>query len=176
MQTEHEGRVFAIERPEPALMKYYFLTTLLLGPFFFLALIPYYFRYHTLRYSFDREGIQMQWGILFRRQITLTYARIQDIHLTSNIFERWLGLARIQIQTASASSGAEMTLEGIHEFAMVRNYLYSRMRGVAGSTHPSNPAAHPESGDGVADALSEVTVALREVRGLLTTIINRKDS
>ena len=118
----------------------------------------------------------MQWGILFRRQITLTYARIQDIHLTSNIVERWLGLARIQIQTASASSGAEMTLEGIHEFAMVRDYLYSRMRGVAGSTHPSNPAAPPKSGDGVADALSEVTAALREVRGLLTTIINRKDS
>lgn len=176
MQTENEARVFAIERPEPALMKYYFLSTLLLGPFFFLALIPYYFRYHTLRYSFDREGIQMQWGILFRRQITLTYARIQDIHLTSNIFERWLGLARIQIQTASASSGAEMTLEGIHEFAMIRDYLYTRMRGVAGSTHPSNPVALSANGEGVVEALNEVTEALREVRGLLTTIATRKDS
>ena len=58
----------------------------------------------------------MRWGILFRREITLTYARIQDIHLTSNLVERWLRLARIQIQTASASASAEMTLEGLHEF------------------------------------------------------------
>jgi len=176
MHTENEDRVFAIERPEPALMKYYFLSSLLLGPFFFLPLIPYYFRYRTLRYSFDREGIQMQWGILFRRQITLTYARIQDIHLTSNIFERWLGLARIQIQTASASSGAEMTLEGIHEFSMVRDYLYSRMRGVAGTTHHPVAASVATVDDGMVAALKEVAEALREVRGLLSTMINRKDS
>lgn len=72
----------------------------------------------------------MRWGILFRREISLTYARIQDIHLTSNVVERWLGLARIQIQTASGSAGAEMTIEGLRDFEMIRDGLYSRMRGV----------------------------------------------
>jgi putative membrane protein len=33
----------------------------------------------------------------------LTYARIQDIHVTRNIFERWLGIGTVQIQTASAA-------------------------------------------------------------------------
>jgi putative membrane protein len=46
----------------------------------------------------------MRWGILFRREISLTYARIQDIQLSSNLVERWLGLAKIQLQTASGSS------------------------------------------------------------------------
>jgi putative membrane protein len=155
-----EERVFAIERPAPELMKYYAISSLLLGPLFFIPLTYLWFRYHTMRYTFDEEGISMRWGILFRREITLTYARIQDIHLTSNILERWLGLARIQIQTASASSAAEMTLEGLHEFEMLRDFLYSRMRGVR-----AVPAKTPQ--DDLASALREVAAELRAVREAL---------
>jgi uncharacterized protein len=155
--------VFSIQRPAPALMKLYVVTSFLFGPFFFLALIPLYFRYHTMRYAFDEEGISMKWGILFRREITLTYARIQDIHLTSNFIERWFGLARIQIQTASASAAAEMTLEGLHEFEEVRDFLYSRMRGVKEVT----PAAAAAPGNDLAAALREVASELRAVRELL---------
>lgn len=141
-------------------MKYYFLSSFLLGPLFFIPLIYLYFRYHTMRYTFDEEGISMRWGILFRREITLTYARIQDIHLTSNVLERWLKLARIQIQTASASAGAEMTLEGLHEFEMLRDYLYSRMRGVR---QPANKSPEQD----LAAGLREVAAELRAVREAL---------
>jgi putative membrane protein len=155
--------VFSIHRPAPALLKYYFLGTLLLGPFFFIPLIPLYFRYHTLRYDFDEQGISMRWGILFRREVNLTYARIQDIHLTSNFVERWLGLARIQIQTASASANAEMTIEGIHEFGLVRDFLYSRMRGAHAHTATATGTA-PAEHDELAAALREVASELRAVR------------
>src|SRR5436190_8117995 len=94
-------------------------------------MLPYlYFRYHTLRYSFDLEGVKMSWGILFRREINLTYSRIQDIHLSSGFIQRWLRLADIQIQTASGSASAEMTIEGLLEHEVVREYLYQRMRGL----------------------------------------------
>ena len=168
MLATTEQRVFAIHHPSPALFRYYVLTSLLLGPLFFVPLVYLYFRYHTMRYEFDGEGISMRWGILFRREITLTYARIQDIHLTSNVVERWLRLARIQIQTASASSSAEMTIEGLHEFEMVRDFLYSKMRGVRNpvapaqqaAAHPSQPAAH----DDLASVLRDVAAELRGVR------------
>jgi putative membrane protein len=153
--------VFAIHRPSPSLFKYYVLSSFLAGPFFFAPLIYLYFRYHTMRYDFDAEGISMRWGILFRREITLTYARIQDIHLTSNLLERWLGLARIQIQTARASASAEMTIEGLHEFEGVRDFLYSKMRGV----RPQQSAAAPQ--DDLTAALREVAAALRDVREAL---------
>jgi putative membrane protein len=57
-----------------------------------------------MRYRFDTDGIHMRWGIVFRREVLLNYSRIQDIHLRSNLIERWLGLARIEIQTASGSA------------------------------------------------------------------------
>ena len=159
--------VFAIERPSPALMKYYVFSSFLLGPLFFLPLIYLYFRYHTMRYAFDEEGISMRWGILFRREITLTYARIQDIHLTSNVLERWLQLARIQIQTASASASAEMTIEGLHEFEAVRDFLYSKMRGVRPSGAQAIAPVPASPNSDLAAALREVASELRAVREAL---------
>ena len=124
--------IFRIERPDASLMSYYVLASLVAGPFFLFVLIPLYFRYHTMRYRFSYEGVSMRWGILFRKEINLTFARIQDIHLTSNFVERWLGLARIQIQTASGSAKAEMVIEGVTEYGALRDFLYSRMRGAKG--------------------------------------------
>jgi putative membrane protein len=164
-----QSRIFAIERPSPELMKYYVASSFLLGPLFFIPLIYLYFRYHTMQYSFDEEGISMKWGILFRREIMLTYARIQDIHLTSNIVERWLRLARIQIQTASASASAEMTIEGLHEFELVRDFLYTKMRGVRHGHAPAHAAAPTTAtpSNDLAAALREVAAELRAVRETL---------
>ena len=168
VQSALDQQIFAIHRPSPALLKYYILSSFVLGPLFFIPLIYLNFRYRSMRYDFDEEGISMRWGILFRREITLTYARIQDIHLTSNIFERWFNLARIQIQTASASASAEMTIEGLHEFERVRDFLYSKMRGVrspAAGAHA--PSADPTSDHQLAAALREVAAELRAVREAL---------
>jgi membrane protein YdbS with pleckstrin-like domain len=138
-------------RPDHNLLVYYALQSLLLGPFFWAMLIPYYFRYRSLRYEFDAEGVGMSWGILFRKEISLTYARIQDIHLTSNVVERWLGLARIEVQTASGSASAEMTIEGLREFEQIRDLLYARMRGARGEVRGSDrPAISDPEGLAVA--------------------------
>jgi membrane protein YdbS with pleckstrin-like domain len=164
-------RVLEIHRPDRQLMWYYALGSLVAGPFFFIPLIPLYFRYHTMQYRFEAEGVSMRWGILFRREVNLTYARIQDIHLTSNIVQRWLGLAEVKVSTASGSTGAEMTIEGLLEFELVRDFLYMKMRGahdrpsglpVAGTVHGTAPG-----GDGLVAALLQVSEDLRAVRAAL---------
>lgn len=145
-------------------MTYYLLTCVLTGPLFPILIVPAFFRYHTLRYRFDADGISMRWGILFRREINLTYTRIQDIHLTSNIVERWLGLARIQIQTASGSASAEMTLEGLESYETVRDFLYARMRGHHEDVLPAPApvALEGAAAPGVREALVEAAQSLRQ--------------
>jgi putative membrane protein len=166
-----EADVFAIERPHARLLTGYFLSSLLGGPLFPFVFLVRFVRFRTLRYRFDPSGISMSWGALFRREIHLTYARIQDIHLASNIVERYLGLARIQIQTASGTAGAEMTLEGLDDAPGVRNYLYSRMRGLrraesfAVTSTPGAGTSAPE--ERWIAALGGVTQALTEVRQVL---------
>jgi len=168
--------ILAIERPHESLMTYYALSSLVAGPFFPFVLVPLYFRYHTMRYRFSDEGVSMSWGVLFRKEINLTFARIQDIHLTSNFVERWLGLARIQIQTASGSSKAEMTIEGVREYEPLRDFLYFRMRGArglvqrqasAGATSKASDASVTGDLGEVAAALREAVVELREIRAAL---------
>lgn len=165
------AHVLRIERPHPNLMWYYALASLLAGPFFFIPLVPLYFRYHTMRYRFDADGVKMSWGILFRREVSLTYARVQDIHLTSNLVERWLGLAEVKLSTASGSASAEMTIEGIREFELVRDFLYAKMRGGRDKTAAARAPAPPGELDGgleaVAAALRQVSDDLRAVRAVL---------
>ena len=164
-----DARIQAIERPDRALWTYYLLASLAFPPAFPFLVLPMYFRYHTMRYRFTEDGISMSWGILFRRETIVNYARIQDIHLRSNVVERWLGLARILVQTASGSASAEMTIEGIRDYEALRDFLYSRMRGVKDHPAPAAPAAalpvalHSDGGE-LAAALRETAAELRAVR------------
>lgn len=175
--TPSEADILAIERPEPSLFAYYVISSLAAGPVFFIPLILKYFRYHTMRYRIDAEGISMSWGVLFRREVHLTYARIQDIHLNSNLIERWLGLARIEIQTASGSSKAEMTIEGVAAYETLRDFLYGKMRGArhldrSPSTRPAGaPAASPQPSD--AELVAVLRSVAEELRALRQQIERR---
>jgi uncharacterized membrane protein YdbT with pleckstrin-like domain len=156
--------IAVISRPCPALMKYYILKALATTFAAPVTLLLFYFRFHTMRYRFDAEGIHMAWGILMRHEIMLNYSRIQDIQLRSNVVERWLGLVRIEIQTASGSSGSEMTLEGITDHTAMRDFLYSRMRG-AHNQHSVSTTA-PAS-DSLAGVLTEIAGELRAIRHVM---------
>jgi putative membrane protein len=171
--TRRDDEIRALDRPHSSLLTYYAMGSLLLGPLFPVALVPLYFRYHTMKYRFDDHGISMRWGILFRREVHLTYSRIQDIHLVSNFVERWLGLARIQIQTASGSSKAEMTIEGIRQFEILRDFIYERMRGAKSEASPRHsgapegrmgPSSPGVDADELASVLRQVASELRSLR------------
>lgn len=174
-ETSVESAAIGLRRPHQNLLVYYFLHSLLLGPLFPILFVPRLFKYRSLCYHLDGAGLAAEWGILFRHEISLSYSRIQDIHLASNLLERWLGLARIQIQTASGTSGAEMTLEGLTDFEAVRDWIYSRTRGARQRPAPLPPLpALPEVGptgppeaEPVVAALREATAELRRVRELL---------
>jgi len=130
-----EAAVRDITRPHPNLLTLYFLQALATLIGFPLVFLPLFFKYKTLRYRFDDEGISASWGIFFKREIYLTYRRIQDIHVSRNIVERWLNIGKVEIQTASGSSSAELSIEGMENFGAVRDFLYRKMRGTGATSH-----------------------------------------
>lgn len=123
-------------RPASALLAYYFAIAICTLPAVVFVLPALWIRYATLRYSFDEEGISMRWGWLFRGETVLTYRRIQDIHLTRDLFQRWLGISTVSVQTASGSALPEIKIEGVVCAEALRDYLYERMRGAKGQTIP----------------------------------------
>lgn len=159
--------IYELERPHPSLLTLYVVRALMSGPLIVITLPLLLFRYKTLRYRFDDQGVHMRWGLLFRREVNLNYARIQDIHVRSGVVQRWLGLADLLVQTASGSSGPEMKVEGFHEYQAIRDFLYTRMRGFKRAHESSDEPARPSSstGSGAGALASDEAVALlREIR------------
>ena len=155
---------FEITRPDSALLKYYLLVSLLSGPAFPLVFVPLLFKYETLRYRFDESGVSMSWGFLFRRETYLTYRRIQDIHLTRNLLQRWMGLATVSVQTASGSATPEMSIDGVLAADQLRDFLYSQMRGAKGETVATAAATAVDSAAPLAGDGDEALALLREIR------------
>lgn len=149
-------------RPDEALLNYYLIVSLF-GLFAFpIIFLTSYIRYRTLWYSFDDEGVRMGWGLLWKREINLTYRRIQDIHVTRNIIERHMGLAKVAVQTASGNSSAEATFEGILDPEGLRDFLYLKMRGARGDRAPSaSTALEPSEPDDALFALRDIAASMR---------------
>jgi uncharacterized protein len=160
-------------RPIPALLTYYTICSLLTVVFFPIVILPMYFKYRSLRYQFDAEGVSMSWGVLFKREVYLTFRRIQDIHVSRGIIQRQFGLATVSVQTASGSAGAEMSIDGIGDPEGLRDYLYARMRGSRDDTADSELAGgealevgdiQPIDGDEALELLRQILEQVKSLR------------
>lgn len=158
----NEQAVYDLHRPDDKLLTLFIIYAVLTGLGFPIVMLPMYFKFKTLRYNFQKEGVSMSYGILWRRESYVTYNRIQDIHVTRNIFERWLGLATLEIQSAAGSSGAAVSISGIRDYENIRDFLYARMRGA----HPATVPPTTDSGAAPATdaSISSITPLLEQIR------------
>ena len=164
----------AITRPHERLMTYYFWVAVLSLVAFPITLTVLYVKYRTLRYRFDDEGVWRRQGLLWRSEVNVAYRRIQDIHLTNGLLQRWLGLATVSIQTAAGAASPEVTIEGVLEAEALRDFLYTKMRGVRDGARPAPPAAAlPTSatppGDEALALLIDIRDGLRRLEDRLGT-------
>ncbi len=162
----------ALERPDRSLLTYYAIVcafSLIAYPIVFLV---HFFKYETLRYRFDDDGISLSWGFLFRRETNLTYRRIQDIHVTRNIIQRWMNLATVSIQTASGAASPEMRIEGVLEFDALRDFLYAQMRGAKSPTPPTPKPPHTSASP--SQDSDEALTLLRDIRDSLAVVLRRQ--
>ncbi len=163
-----EQEIFSLTRPDKNLLQLYVLYALVTMVAFPFVMLPLYFRYRTMRYRFDTEGISVSYGILWRKESYTTYSRIQDIHVTRNILERWLGLGTVDIQTASGSSTAEVCIVGVRQFDNIRDFLYARMRGVKLKGNETNVKSNSSDNE-VIETLRKIKEDLNAVRQSLET-------
>ena len=162
----------SITRPDQRLLKYYVIVSLLTLVAFPVTMVALYIKFRTLRYRFDDEGVWRRQGLLWRREVNVAYRRIQDIHLTNGLIQRWLGLATVSIQTAAGSATPEVTIEGVLEAEALRDYLYTKMRGVRDGS--SRAESHADTGSQEIAATPDETLALlTDIRDALRRLDER---
>ena len=166
----------ALERPSPKLLTYYLLTGMLTGPGLFIAIPALVIRYNTLRYRFEETGMRMQLGLFFRKEVVVAFRRIQDIHVSRNLIQRWLGIASVSVQSASGNAMPEIVLEGITDPDSVRDWLYERMRGAKGYA-TAMPLASADEDPALPPKLNanegEATELLRGIRDNLAQLVEK---
>lgn len=167
--------VHSLEKPSNKLLRYYFFASLLSGPGIVIAFPTLLIRYNTLRYRFEDSGLRMTVGLLFRKEVVVAFRRVQDIHVSRNLVQRWLGIASVSIQTASGNAAPEIVLEGIVDADTVRDWLYERMRGAKGATGTQH-SSEPGLDESVAGNHDQVTVLLAGIRDNLAILANREMS
>ena len=162
-QASHGFDPSTITRPDERLMKYYVIVSLLTLVAFPITLTALWIQYRTMRFRFDDEGVWRAQGFLWRREVNVAYRRIQDIHLTSGLIQRWMGLATVSIQTAAGSANPEVTIDGVLEAEALRDFLYTKMRGVRDQAHAGATTPHA-AGALDTGAGDEALVLLTEIR------------
>jgi putative membrane protein len=120
------------------------------APAFPVTMIVLYIKYRTMRFRFDHEGIWKRQGLLWRHETNVAYRRIQDIHLTNGHHSAVAGARDGEHSNGRWFLNAEVTIDGVLEAEALRDYLYTKMRGVRDGAHP---AAHA----GGARALARLT-------------------
>jgi uncharacterized membrane protein YdbT with pleckstrin-like domain len=103
------------------------LVAIVLG--LLILLVPAYFhlRQKLVRYSLTETTIEIDRGLISRTTQNVPLRRIQDVTVTSTLFQRVLGFGDIVVDNAS-ESGGKVILDNIDSPRKYANLLLEQMR------------------------------------------------
>ena len=174
-------RVF--ERRIPALSFFHLpvviVTFILLQRFFSLALLRLDFEKRW--YLVTDRSLRVREGVLFIREMTITFANIQNISISQGPLQRLLGIADLQVDTAGGGSGPKSDTEGketshgvrfrgVNNAEELRTLIHDRLRemkdtGLGDRDETTIPQAPALSGSSsFINALREVASEARALR------------
>jgi uncharacterized membrane protein YdbT with pleckstrin-like domain len=96
---------------------------------FFLLLIPVYYhvRQKMIRYSLTDNTIEIDRGLISRSTQNIPLRRIQDVTVTSTLFQRILGYGDITIDNAS-EDGGKVVLDNVDQPRKYADLILREMR------------------------------------------------
>jgi len=117
----------------------------------------------NLSYSIEEDRIVIHKGILTKIKQNVPFRMITDFMLERTLYDRFLGIGSIKIQTAGQtqnSTGYEGKLSGLIDWERLHEKLRSDL-----SRIESGKANQTDSAKG--DALSEILLELKKISGIL---------
>ncbi|HET8600424.1 MAG TPA: PH domain-containing protein [Segeticoccus sp.] len=92
-------------------------------------------RWVTTRYRITPEQVQLTTGLFHRKTLATPADRVRTVDVTANLMHRLLGLAKVEIGTASGSDKDRLTLDALpaDDAARLRAELLHRTGGAARS-------------------------------------------
>jgi len=117
----------------------------------------------NLIYYIDEDRITIHKGILSKIKQNVPYRAITDFQLHRSLYDRFLGIASIKVQTAGQSptaTGYEAKLSGLTEW----DNLFEILRGKVKILYPSSVT--PETSGSIENEYSLLHKILEELKGI----------
>lgn len=130
--------------------------------------------YEMRWYIVTDRSLRIRSGIVWVKELTMTFANIQEIRVAANPLQRLLGLADLEVHSAGGSSGPHGSsgshvgkFEGLDNANAIRDVLIERVRlyrdsglGEQAGSADAGKATHP------GEVIEEARNVLQEVRSL----------
>lgn len=82
--------------------------------------------YRAWGYRFGEDHLELRYGVWWKRTASLPYHRLQQVDEAHGPLERWLGMARVQLRSAAATTDASIPgieadeVDGLRQLLMQR--------------------------------------------------------
>lgn len=125
----------------------------------------------NLQYFLGEERITIHKGVLTKTQQNIPYRAITDFILHRSLYDRWLGIASLRVQTAGQSStqatlGYEGNLAGLLEWEDILGELREKLRAYH-RTSPAPLTGETASKSGREEILERILQELKAIRKAL---------
>jgi uncharacterized membrane protein YdbT with pleckstrin-like domain len=100
----------------------------------------------NLAYEVTHDAVLIHKGILTKTQQNIPLRMVTDFRLQRTLFDRWLGIGSLLVQTAGQSTntpGYEGRLSGLAEWGALHAELTSRVRDARVLSQQTTPAGDP---------------------------------
>jgi len=124
-----------------------------------------YLWYLNLKYNIEDERLVIQKGILTKKHVSIPYSAVTDFTLSRSLYERWLDIGTLLVQTAGQSaqaSGYEGKLEGLTDFETLHQTLRAKVKAYQGS-HITQPVAKEQTADSDGATLRAILEELKQL-------------
>jgi putative membrane protein len=121
----------------------------------------------NLSYVIEDERVKIYKGIITKMQQNIPFRMVTDFMLHRSLYDRFLGIGRIMIQTAGQShsaSGYEGSVTGLTNWEEIYNELRERLREVKSDTKPASAEEVDKSQLSQSELLAKILDELKAIR------------
>jgi putative membrane protein len=102
-------------------------------------------RYLTFRWRCDERELVIRWGLLFRHERHVPYARIQNVDAVQNVFHRLFSVVEVRVETGGGKEEeARLSVLPRAAFDEIRSRVFSSRPAHPVLPVPAEHAEHPE--------------------------------
>lgn len=132
--------------------------------------------YELRWYIVTSHSLRVRQGVWFIHELTMTFANIQEIRVSSGPLQNLLGLANVEVRAAGGAAGPHGTtvghmasFESVDNAIQIRDLLVERLRryrdsGLGGS---AEPAHHPVAGVAEVEAARALLAEAKALRAAI---------